>query len=410
MRGEGLAVVEALKARALPEGSYERLLEFLRVYRDAIQLVVNGLWNLDGKLSRKKLHEMFYGKLRMLGFRAHHVKQVYTYAQSVVESARSNGGKKPVLRKLVARVDNYDYRLDLDTMTLALKLHNNYEVRLKLLAPRERVEKYRGWSNYEMVVKYASGGFWVAIYFRRAVKPVKPKTVMAIDLNFDNLTLAVFTMSGRLVRLKRFKTPLRKILTHRTWIERVQRRYQRSWRYIRGVRRAVEKHGERIKNISWGYSHKIGDLIAHLALKYSSIVVLEDLDKLRDNAKKDRRFNKRLTLWFYRRMQFCVDYEARERGLRVLRVNPRGTSSSCPRCSSRLVEDGYRTLRCGSCGFTGDRDVVATVNLFKRFSSRHSRCGELGVPPNAPEPDEGPSGMRGSGDEAMNHINSYRPT
>jgi hypothetical protein len=38
---------------------------------------------------------------------------------------------------------------------------------------------------------------------------------MAIDLNFDNVTIAVFALSGRLARLKRFKTPHRKVLTHR---------------------------------------------------------------------------------------------------------------------------------------------------------------------------------------------------
>ena len=142
MRGEQPAVVEALRMRAVPEGSCEHLLEFLKLYRDAVQVVVNELWSLEGKLSRKKLHEMFYSKLRKLGLRAHHAKEIYVYAQSVVVSARSNGGKKPILRKLTARVDRYDYKLDLDSMTLALKLHNNHEVRLKLLAPRERVEKF----------------------------------------------------------------------------------------------------------------------------------------------------------------------------------------------------------------------------------------------------------------------------
>jgi len=253
-------------------------------------------------------------------------------------------------------------------MTLVLKLHNNYEVRLKLLTPRDRVEKFRSWSNYEIVVKYVNGEFWVSVYFKKIVKPAKPKTVMAIDLNFGNLTLAVFTMSGRLVRLKRFTTPLRKILTHRVWIERIQRRYSRSWRYIKGVKRAIEKHGERIRNISWDYSHKVGDLIADLAFNHNPAIILEDLDKLRDNARKDKRFNKKLTHWFYRRIQFCIDYEARERGLGVLRVNPRGTSSTCPRCGSKLTDNGHRTLKCGKCGFIGDRDVAATVNLFKRFS------------------------------------------
>ena len=81
MRGEE-PVVETLKVRALPEGSCDHLLEFLRMYRDALQLVVNELWILNEKLSKKKLHELFYEKLRRLGFRAHHVKQIYTYAQS----------------------------------------------------------------------------------------------------------------------------------------------------------------------------------------------------------------------------------------------------------------------------------------------------------------------------------------
>ncbi|MEM0050509.1 MAG: hypothetical protein QXW39_08280 [Candidatus Bathyarchaeia archaeon] len=44
---------------------------------------------------------------------------------------------------------------------------------------------------------------------------------MAIDVNFDNVTLAVFTPGGRIIRLKRFETSLRKILTHRIWIERI---------------------------------------------------------------------------------------------------------------------------------------------------------------------------------------------
>jgi putative transposase len=401
VRGEEPAVVEALKVRALPEGSCDKLLEFLRLYRDAVQMVVDRIWGLDVKLSKKKLHRLFYSDLISVGFRAHHAKEVYMYAKSLVDSARGNGGRKPVLRKLSARVDRYDYKLDLDSMALTLKLHSNYEVRLRLVTSRERVEKFQGWSNYELVVKYDGRGFWVSIYFRRAVRPLEPRTVMAIDLNFDNVTLAVLTLDGRLVRLRRFKTPHRKLLTHRVWIERIQGRYPRSWRYIRGVRRAIERHGKRIRSISWDYAHKLGDLIAELALRHRSLIVLEDLEKLRENGKKGRRFNKRLGLWFYRRVQFCVEYEARERGLKVVKVNPRGTSSRCPRCGGRLVENEYRVLRCRMCSFAGDRDVIATVNLYKKYVSRYPRCGVPGVALNAPEPDEAPSGMRGNGDEAM---------
>jgi putative transposase len=407
--GEEPVVIEALKVRALPEGGYDHLLEFLRLYRDALQMIVDRVWSISEKLSKKKLHNLFYNNLVSMGFRAHHAKEIYMYAKSLVKSAKSNGGRKPVLRKLSARIDRYDYKLDLDNMVLTLKLHNGCEARLKLVSSKERVEKFRGWGNYELVVKYDGSGFWVSIYFKRVAKAVKPRTAMSIDLNFDNITIAVFSFNGKLLKLKRFRTPLRKVLTHRIWVERIQKRYPRSWRFIKGVRKAVDRHGERIRSISWGCAHKVGDLIAELALKHHSVIVLEDLENLKENNKKNKEFNKRLGLWFYHRIQFCVEYEARERGIEVAKVNPRGTSSKCPRCGGKLAEYGHRVLRCRKCSLIGDRDAIAAVNLYKKFTSKYPRCGVPGVALNAPKPDESPSGVQGKRDDAMKNIKLYEP-
>ncbi|MEM2055262.1 MAG: zinc ribbon domain-containing protein [Sulfolobales archaeon] len=389
----GGELVEALRMRALPEGSDDHgaLVEFLKLYRDVLQLVVNKLWSLNEVPSIKTLHGMFYSELRKLGFRAHHVKQVYTYAKAVVRACKKSGGRKPVLRRLTARVDRYDYKLDLESRMLVLKIHNGREVKLRLLTSTERIEKYKKWSNYELAVKVVEDEVYVAVYFRRAVEPRRTRTIMTIDVNFDNATLAVFALSGELLKLKRFKTPLKRMLTHRIWIERIQRRYSKSWRFIRGVRRAIRRHGERIRSIAWDYVHKIGDSIAELTSRYSSIVVLENLNKLRSNVNRSNSFNKKLSLWFYRRMQFTIGYEALERGLLVSYVNPMKTSSTCPRCGSRLEDSGSRVLKCTRCGFTGDRDVIACINLFYRYS----RCGVLGVALNAPKGDAYPRPMRG---------------
>ncbi|MEM0031051.1 MAG: transposase, partial [Desulfurococcaceae archaeon] len=103
----------------------------------------------------------------------------------------------------------------------------------------------------------------------------------------------------------------------------------------------------------------------------------------------------------YRRMQFTISYEVLERGLETRYIDPSRTSSTCPRCGSRLKDSSGRVLKCTRCGFTGDRDVVACVNLFYRYT----RCGVPGVTLNAPKPDENPSGMRGKRDEAMTSTN-----
>lgn len=80
---------------------------------------------------------MFYGELRKHEFRAHHVK-VYVYAKAIVKAAKRNGGKKPVLRKLTARIDKYNCRLDLESRTLILKIHEEKEVKPKLLISNDR--------------------------------------------------------------------------------------------------------------------------------------------------------------------------------------------------------------------------------------------------------------------------------
>lgn len=66
---------------------------------------------------------------------------------------------------------------------------------------------------------------------------------------------------------------------------------------------------------------------------------------LRGRADGNSVFDKKLSLWFYRRIPFATSYKALERGLKVKYINPWKTSSSCSRCGSKLLdaESGRRT-------------------------------------------------------------------
>ena len=100
------AYMLTLKAQGkLIEGSLEELREELYLARRAIQYVIDALWELDKLPSINQVHQMFYKILRSQDFRAHQCKQIYKYALSLVKSARNNGGRKPVLRKLSTRLD-----------------------------------------------------------------------------------------------------------------------------------------------------------------------------------------------------------------------------------------------------------------------------------------------------------------
>uniref|UniRef100_A0A7J2U6C4 Cas12f1-like TNB domain-containing protein n=1 Tax=Ignisphaera aggregans TaxID=334771 RepID=A0A7J2U6C4_9CREN len=79
-------------------------------------------------------------------------------------------------------------------------------------------------------------------------------------------------------------------------------------------------------------------------------------------------------------MQFCIEYEARERNVEAIKINPKATSSKCPRCGKKLAKYGHSVLRCRKCSFIGDRDVIATINLYRRYMPKYSRCGVPGWP------------------------------
>ena len=164
MRVRATAGVEAVA----PEGGEDPLLEFLRAYRDAVQYIIDGIWGLEKVPSRRKLHEVFYGKLRKLGFRAHHASEIYKRAREIVKAVKENGGSKPVLRRLTARVSTYDYRVDFNAGILRVAVLNNRWVELKLKL-HKHLARYldSSWSLGEIQVSYRSGRIRVYLTFSK---------------------------------------------------------------------------------------------------------------------------------------------------------------------------------------------------------------------------------------------------
>jgi putative transposase len=53
----------------------------------------------------------------------------------------------------------------------------------------------------------------------------------------------------------------------------------------------------------------------------------------------------------------------------VVYLNAKNTSSLCPTCGEKLSPNGYRMMRCLSCGLEEDRDVIAVKNLLRRHQT-----------------------------------------
>jgi len=198
MRVSVTAKVEAVT----PKGNEGLLVEFLELYRDSVQLVVDEIWGLSEAPSRAELHNMFYSKLMKLGFRAHLVSEIYKRAKEIVKSTKKNNGSKPTLKKLTARIHPLDYKLDLKAKTLRVAVLHNKWVELKLKW-YSHLDNYLdgSWMPGEILLSYRHGRFYVYITFHRDVVLREPRAVMGVDLNFNSITYTIVDLNGDLVSM-----------------------------------------------------------------------------------------------------------------------------------------------------------------------------------------------------------------
>jgi len=118
------------------------------------------------------------------------------------------------------------------------------------------------------------------------------------------------------------------------------------------------------------WAKKTAVRIVEEAKRRSCAVAVEDLtgliEAIRELPKEHR---VKLMALAYRRLLWWIKWQAAKRGVVVVEVDPRGTSTTCPKCGGKMEEMGHRRVRCVKCGFEEDRDVVAVLNIEKKARS-----------------------------------------
>jgi putative transposase len=361
MRVLATAKIEAVA----PEGGESILIQFIKMYRDAVQYIVDGIWFLDDTPSEEKLHKMFYSELRRLGFRAHHVSEIYKRAKEVVEGAKRNNGSKPVLKKLTARIHPLDYRIDFSAKVLRIAVLNDECVELKLKWYKY-LDKYLdgSWRPGEILVSCRNGKILVYITFHRDVKPMDSRAVVGVDINFNNVTYTVLDLSGNLITIGviPFKG-LERALHLKRLAEDLQRRYPKSWRFLKWVRGVRGRWLNKARNILVDSAHRLSKKLAKIAKEYRALIVFEDLDKLKENSNNNYKLSWEKSLWCYRRVQIFAEYKAAFHGIKAVYVNLFKTSRKSPN-GKKLKFVNYRFVELG--GAVTSRDVVASWNIALR--------------------------------------------
>lgn len=109
-------------------------------------------------------------------------------------------------------------------------------------------------------------------------------------------------------------------------------------------------------------SREIVDIVAGVP---GGVIVVENLDGIRDRLHTSKRFNRMMGNWAFRQLKDMLVYKADRASIPIVFVDPRKTSQTCSRCghATRSNRPDQAHFRCVKCGYRANSDFVAATNI-----------------------------------------------
>lgn len=187
--------------------------------------------------------------------------------------------------------------------------------------------------------------------------PVDTEGFLGVDLGIVEIASdsAGNQYSGEAVKRVR-----RNVKEHRRQLQRKQ---------TNSAKKRLRKTSARQSRFVRDVNHCISKKLVATALYLQKALALEDLSGIRERAGTvSRQMRWLLGNWsFYQLAQF-ISYKAEAVGLRVVSVDPRNTSRTCPECGycDKANRKSQSCFRCLECGFEANADFVGSRNIEAR--------------------------------------------
>jgi len=351
------------------------LLELLRRYRDGLNMAIR--WAVEWTKAKgrpptlSEIYRAVYEQLKAMGLPAKIAQDCYREALAVVKSYLANGarGRMPVVKALHMwlRRDAYSVRDGY------LYVTGGYKARV--IGIEQRYEEGK-WRETRLVYRGGDMYLYIAVEVSKPT-PIAPKGVVAVDVNER------YVYYGNSQWIRKIETPVEKAVRFRELAEELQRKYSATHH---GVERKSERLQERIRrlhkkarDVVEDWAKKTAKRIVEEARERQCAVAVEDLTGLVESIRELPKTHKvKLMALAYRRLLKWIKWQATKRGVMVVEVDPKGTSTTCPKCGGKMEEVKHRRMKCAVCGFETGRDVVAVLNIERKARER------LGTPAFSP--------------------------
>jgi IS605 OrfB family transposase len=340
------------------------------------------------KASQETLHRVFYEKFR----------ERYPWLPTrVIKGAYRDAARRAKsFRKRVKRGEAYKDKPEVRRITITYSDSQDWRLEDGVI----KLRTHRGWvelhyRNHKQLHRYLYGGWKLANELRFKILGRKvvvyltltrefkvdydPRNVVAVDVNENNVTIALFK-GGVLSDVYRVETGLGRIVI--AYSERRKRITQGKSTKTREVKKKLKKlrEGERKLDVL----RKTAKLIESLAIENKAVVVVGDVnEKVKEKMERDvsNKLRHRIHQWSVRKIVELLD----EKPIHVVKVSEMGTSSRDPFTGKRIKKFEPLVIRTAVKGFKRvkvmktvlrvakigrralERDVVGAINIGLKY-------------------------------------------
>jgi putative transposase len=283
------------------------------------------------------------------------LNQAIRDARSVARKMKKEK-KRPILRKPVYFINNQNYSIGEQSVAFPIIIEGKVKKTVfpAMITHRDQ-ELLQGGKLGLMRIVEKSGKWYAQISLEVPMQETQRENVMGVDLGLKVPAVAV-TSNGKTQFFGKGRQN-----------KYIRRKYQQRRKELGKLKKLSEirKMNNKEKRVIKDKNHKISRQIVDLAIQEGvSVIKLEKLTNIRQTARTSRKHAKNLHTWTFYQLQQFIIYKANLMGIRVIEVDPKYTSQTCPACGERnKVKD--RKYVCG-CGLKTHRDRVGAMNILNQ--------------------------------------------
>ena len=279
---------------------------------------------------------------------------------------------KPVFFSLPQcdQVRGRDWSIDIEKGIVSL---NTLEKRIRVPFSSKGFEKYINkdavYGGAKLVLRKGKAFFHVSVTLSSPDFIVDETKVVGIDRGIINTAV---TYDGKKTRFHKGTEVKQKRAKFKAVRQSLQKRNTPS------SRRRLKAIGRRENRYVSDVNHKLAKTLV-AENERGTVFVLEDLSGVRNATCRVKREDRYVSVsWPYYDLQQKLEYKASLAGCSVIYVDARHTSQTCPHClnvDKKARDRRERLYSCPVCGYKGNDDRIAAMNIHKRGLEKIRQTG-----------------------------------